>query len=63
MTEKPEWISKMEEAASKALGEVLAEIDKSKCVICEEPAEHKKMGRDLCTYHYDLSIDHKRGRG
>lgn len=32
------------------------------CVICGDPATHKKMGRDICEYHYDLSNDHKRGR-
>jgi hypothetical protein len=60
--EKPEWITKMENAASEVLDEVLAEIQ-PKCVICEESAEHKKLGRDLCTYHWDLANDHKRGRG
>ena len=38
-------------------------LDLPKCIICNDPAEHKKMGKDLCTYHYDLSNDHKRGRG
>lgn len=33
-----------------------------KCVICAEPATHKKMGRDICEYHYELANDHKRGR-
>jgi len=33
-----------------------------KCFVCNEPAEHKKMGKDLCTYHYDLANDHKRDR-
>ena len=36
--------------------------DNPVCIICNEPANHQKMGRDLCTYHYDLANDHKRGR-
>ena len=36
--------------------------EKVVCFICNEPAEHKKMGKDLCTYHYDLANDHKRDR-
>lgn len=37
--------------------------EEAKCIICNEKAEHKKLGRDLCSYHYDLANDHKRGRG
>lgn len=36
--------------------------EQPKCFVCNEPAEHKKMDKDLCTYHYDLANDHKRGR-
>lgn len=59
---KSEWIQQLEKAASQALGEVLAEQEKPNCFVCNEPANHKKMDKDLCTYHYDLSNDHKRGR-
>ena len=63
MTEsKPEWVTKMEDAATKALGEILQEIEQLKCFVCDEPAQHKKMAKDLCTYHYDLANDHYRGR-
>lgn len=33
-----------------------------KCVICDEPTSHQKLGRDVCEYHWELSNDHKRGR-
>jgi len=33
-----------------------------KCVICNDPASHQKLGRDVCEYHWELSNDHKRGR-
>lgn len=32
------------------------------CVICNDPATHQKLGRDVCEYHWELSNDHKRGR-
>lgn len=44
-------------------GAIILKEDTPVCIICNEPAEHKKMGRDLCTYHYDLANDHKRDRG
>jgi len=37
--------------------------EKKVCFVCNEPAEHKKMDKPLCTYHYDLANDHKRDRG
>jgi hypothetical protein len=37
--------------------------DMTKCIICNDPAEHKKFDKPLCTYHWDLANDHKRGRG
>jgi hypothetical protein len=40
----------------------MTEETKPVCFVCNEPAEHKKMARDLCTYHYDLANDHKRDR-
>lgn len=33
-----------------------------KCVICNDPASHQKLGKDVCDYHWELSNDHKRGR-
>lgn len=59
---KSEWIKQLEKAAEQTLGEILKEIDTPKCFVCDEPASEQKMGRDLCTYHYDLANDHKRGR-
>lgn len=32
------------------------------CILCKDIATHTKMGKALCDYHYELSIDHKRGR-
>jgi hypothetical protein len=63
--------------AAKALEPILAELldgiespqtitdsqtPDPKCVICNDPASHQKLGRDVCEYHWDLSNDHKRGR-
>jgi len=39
------------------------QLTSPKCVICDDPASHQKLGRDVCTYHWELSNDHKRGRG
>lgn len=44
-------------------GVIILEDETPVCIICNDPAENKKMGRDLCTYHYDLANDHKRDRG
>lgn len=38
------------------------QIVSPKCVICDEPATHQKLSRDVCEYHWELSNDHKRGR-
>jgi len=38
------------------------QLTSPKCVICDDPATHQKLGRDVCTYHWELSNDHKRGR-
>jgi hypothetical protein len=32
------------------------------CIICNEPATHQKLSKDVCEYHWELSNDHKRGR-
>jgi len=39
-----------------------SQIVSSKCVICDDPATHQKLGKGVCTYHWELSNDHKRGR-
>jgi hypothetical protein len=39
------------------------EEEQKVCIICKDPAPKMKMGKSLCEYHYDLSNDHKRGRG
>lgn len=43
-------------------GAIVLKEDTPICIICNELAEHKKLGKDLCTYHYDLANDHKRDR-
>ena len=44
-------------------GAIILKEDTPVCFVCNEPAEHKKMDKPLCTYHYDLANDHKRDRG
>ena len=52
MTEENKWDRKVNDG-----------IDLPECIICNDPAEHKKFDKPLCTYHWDLANDHKRGRG
>jgi hypothetical protein len=39
-----------------------SQLSDPKCVICDDPATHQKLGKGVCTYHWELSNDHKRGR-
>ena len=39
------------------------QLTSPKCVICDDPATHQKLSRYVCEYHWELSNDHKRGRG
>jgi len=66
-------LDKAAKALEPILAEILNEIESPQtitdsqtsdpiCVICNDPATHQKLGRDVCEYHWDLSNDHKRGR-
>lgn len=66
-------LDKAAKALEPILAEVLNEINAPEtitdsqsptpyCVICNDPATHQKLGRDVCEYHWELSNDHKRGR-
>ena len=73
MSELQDALDRMAKAAEPVLHKMLDEINDAEtitdvtksdptCVICQEPASHQKLGRDVCTYHWELSNDHKRGR-
>lgn len=51
-TSKPEWLRKMEDAASSVLAQTFKELQIPVCDECGLPADWMSFGQPKCTHHY-----------